>query len=87
VELKPDLILMDIGLPTLSGIEAARQIHKLVPESKIIFVTSESSRDVVEQAFRLGAWGYVAKTSAGRDLLAAVEAVISRKKFVSSTLR
>lgn len=87
VELKPDLILLDIGIPTLNGIEAAQQIRTLVPESKIIFVTSESSVDVVEQAFRLGAWGYVVKTSAGRDLLAAVEAVISGKKFVSSTLR
>lgn len=86
-ELKPDLILLDIGIPTLNGIEAAQQIRTLVPESKIIFVTSESSVDVVEQAFRLGAWGYVVKTSAGRDLLAAVEAVISGKKFVSSTLR
>lgn len=87
VELKPDLILLDIGIPTLNGIEAAQQIRTLVPESKIIFVTAESSVDVVEQAFRLGAWGYVVKTSAGRDLPAAVEAVISGKKFVSSTLR
>ena len=87
VELKPDLILLDIGLPELSGIEAARQIRKLVSESKIIFVTSESSAEVAQEALALGAWGYVVKASAGSELLAAVEAVIAGKKFVSSTLR
>ena len=87
VELKPDLILLDIGLPGLSGIEAARQIRKLVPESKIIFVTSESSAEVAQVALGLGAWGYVVKTSAGCELLTVVEAVISGKKFVSRTLR
>jgi DNA-binding NarL/FixJ family response regulator len=49
-ELKPDLILLDIGLPTLNGIEAARQIRKLAPQSKIIFLTQESSADMVEEA-------------------------------------
>jgi len=85
VELKPDLILMDIGLPSLNGIEAARQIRKLVPESKIIFLSQESSAEVVQEAFSLGAWGYVLKTRAGSELLAAVESVISGKRFVSST--
>ena len=83
VELRPDLILIDIGLPTLNGIEAARQIHKLVPESKIIFLSQESSAEIVQEAFGLGAWGYVVKTSSGRELLAAVEAVILGKKFIS----
>jgi DNA-binding NarL/FixJ family response regulator len=82
-ELKPDLILLDIGLPTLNGIEAARQIRKLAPESKIIFLTRESSADVVQEAFGLGAWGYVVKTRAGSNLLAAVEAVLMEKQFVS----
>jgi len=84
-ELRPDLILLDIGLPSLSGIEAARQIRKLVPESKIIFLTQESSDDVVEEALRLGACGYVIKIKAKRDLFAAVETVISGERFVSST--
>jgi DNA-binding NarL/FixJ family response regulator len=82
-ELKPDLILLDIGLPTLNGIEAARQIRKLAPESKIIFLTQESSADVVQEALGLGAWGYVVKTRAGNNLLAAVEAVLTEKQFVS----
>jgi DNA-binding NarL/FixJ family response regulator len=85
VELKPDLILLDIGLPILNGFEAARQIRKLVPESKIIFVSQESSADVVQEALSLGAYGYVVKTRAGSDLLAAVEAVLLGKKFVSGT--
>jgi DNA-binding NarL/FixJ family response regulator len=84
-ELKPDLILLDIGLPALNGIEAARQIRSLAPESKIIFLSLESSADVVQEALSLGAWGYVAKARAGSDLLRAVEAVLLGKHFVSST--
>jgi DNA-binding NarL/FixJ family response regulator len=85
VELQPDLILLDIGLPSLSGFEVARQIRKLVPESKIIFVTQEPPGEMAQEALSIGAWGYVAKISAGTDLLAAVEAVISGKRFVSNT--
>jgi DNA-binding NarL/FixJ family response regulator len=85
-ELQPDLILLDIGLPSKSGIEAARQIRNLAPQSKIIFVSQEVSADVVHEALALGALGYVVKTSAGSEILAAVEAVIHNRKFVSSTL-
>jgi len=84
-ELKPDLILLDIGLPALNGIEAARRIRNLVPEAKIIFVSQESSAEVMQEALSLGAWGYVVKTRAGSDLLPAVEAVLLEKQFVSST--
>jgi len=84
VELRPDLILLDIGLPGLNGIEVARQMRSLVPESKIIFLTSESSVDVVQEAFSLGAQGYVTKIKAGVDLFAAVEAVLSGMTFVST---
>jgi DNA-binding NarL/FixJ family response regulator len=83
VELKPDLILLDIALSTLNGIEAARQIHTLAPESKMIFLSQESSADMVQEALSLGAWGYVAKVKAGSDLLPAVEAVLQGKRFVS----
>ncbi len=84
VELKPDLILLDIGLPTLNGIEAARRIRKAVPESKIIFATQETSPDIVQEAMMLGAWGYVFKTHAARHLLPAIDAALSGKRFVSS---
>ena len=83
-ELKPDLILLGIDLPTLSGIEAARLIRELVPESKIIFSTLHTSPDVVQVAMSLGAWGYVFKTHAAGDLLPAIDAVLSGKRFVSS---
>jgi len=85
-ELKPDLVLLDIGLPSLNGIEAARQIRKLAPEAEIIFVTQESSPELVQASLSLGARGYVAKTRAATDLLAAVEAVLDGRQFVSSGL-
>jgi DNA-binding NarL/FixJ family response regulator len=83
VELKPDLVLMDIGLPYLNGIEAARQIRELIPDGKIIFLTQESSDVVVEQARSLGAQAYVVKVNAGIDLIPAIEAVISGRQFAS----
>ena len=86
-QLQPDLIVLDLGLPTLNGIEAARQIRKLAPESKILVLSQESSADVVQEALSSGVRGYVLKTRAGVDLLAAVEAVLERRQFVSSGLQ
>ncbi len=83
-EFRPDLILLDVGLPTLNGIEAARQIRTLSPKSKILFVSQESSPEIVEEAFRLGAMGYLAKTHAGIDLLVAVEAASEGRRFVGT---
>src|SRR5215467_14021232 len=85
-ELKPDLILLDIALPGLDGINAGRQIRELCPYSKIVFVSQESSTDVVQEAFALGASGYVHKSHAHSDLPAAIEAVLNRDKFVSPGL-
>jgi DNA-binding NarL/FixJ family response regulator len=82
-ELQPDLIVLDIGLPTLNGIEVARRIRKLCPECKILFMSQESSVDVAQAAFSLGAMGYVVKAHAGSELLAAVESVCQGRKFVS----
>ena len=83
-ELKPDLIVLDIGLPNLNGIQAARQIRKLSPPSRIIFLSQESSADAVQEALDLGASGYVVKTHAARSLLAAVDAVLLGGRFVSA---
>jgi DNA-binding NarL/FixJ family response regulator len=85
-ELKPDLIVLDLGLPKLNGIEAARQIHEVAPDSKIIFVSVESSADVVQEALSSGGLGYVAKTKIGSDLLLAVETVLDGRPFVSNGL-
>lgn len=83
-ELKPDLILLDIGLPRLNGIEAARQIRELAPESKIIFLSQESSPDIIQEALSLGARGYIVKTHAANELLTAIDAVMSGNRFVGS---
>jgi DNA-binding NarL/FixJ family response regulator len=85
-ELSPDLILLDIGLPGLNGIEAAREILQLVPKAKILFLTQETSADLVREALKVGACGYVVKSQAGRELLAAIEVVLQGKRFVSSGL-
>jgi DNA-binding NarL/FixJ family response regulator len=85
-ELKPDLILLDIGLPALNGIEAARQIREHSPKSKILFCSENRSWDIVEEALGTGAAGYIVKSDAARDLLAAVRAVLLGEEFVSSNL-
>jgi DNA-binding NarL/FixJ family response regulator len=82
-QLQPDLIVLDLGLPTLNGIEAARRIRKLSPESKILFVSQESSADLVQAALNLGALGYVVKAQAARGLLTAVQEVCLGRQFVS----
>jgi DNA-binding NarL/FixJ family response regulator len=82
VELHPDLIVLDIGLPRLNGIEAARQIRELCPECKILFLSQESSADVVQETLSLGAPGYVVKAYAGSELLPAVDAVCQGRQFV-----
>jgi DNA-binding NarL/FixJ family response regulator len=79
--LQPDLILLDIGLPTLSGIEAARQIRELAPRTAILFLTQDSSPDVVEEALQLGL-GYVIKVDAA-ELRTAIDEVLHGRKFVS----
>jgi len=85
-ELQPDLILLDIGLPTLNGIEAARRIGNLSPQSKILFITQETSADIVLGALATGAAGYVAKTDMRTELLTAMEAVSRGEKYVSTRL-
>ena len=85
-QLQPDLILLDIGLPTLNGIEAARRIRESSPKSKILFVSENRSRDIAEEALRTGAFGYVVKAAAAAELLPAVEAVLEGKGFVSVNL-
>jgi DNA-binding NarL/FixJ family response regulator len=86
-ELKPDLILLDIGLPKLNGIEAARQIRELAPESKILFLSQSRDPAIAEGALRTGGNGYLVKVDADSELVSAIEAVFRGKGFVSSTLR
>lgn len=80
-QLQPDLVLMDIGLPRLNGIEAARRIRAASPNSKIIFLTQETSPEVIAEAIELGASGYVFKSDAEAYLAPALEAVMNGKRF------
>lgn len=85
-QLQPDLIFMDIGLPNLNGLEAARRIHELNPSTKIVFLTQEIDTDVVREAFSLGACGYILKQQVETELLPALAAVLQGRRFVSSGL-
>ena len=84
VEQQPDLIVLDIGLPSLNGIETARRIRKLSPMSTILFLSQESSAEVVQEALSLGALGFVIKAQAATDLGVAVEAVLRNEQFLSA---
>jgi DNA-binding NarL/FixJ family response regulator len=85
-ELQPDLILLDIGLPTLSGIEAARQIRTIAPNAKILFVSENYSADIARSTLSAGGSAYVIKSDAGSELMAAVDAVFLGRQFVSARL-
>lgn len=86
-ELRPDLILLDIGLSSLNGIEAARRIRKLSPHSKILFISQEMSADIVQAALGTGAAGYIVKMDAMSELSIALEAILRGEKYVSTRLR
>jgi DNA-binding NarL/FixJ family response regulator len=75
-KIKPDLILLDIGLPKLNGIEAGRLIRQNVPDCKIVFLTLEYDLDVVRSALDMGARGYVRKSVAASELIPAVKAAV-----------
>jgi CheY-like chemotaxis protein len=79
--------LLDIGLPKLNGIEAARQIRQLCPSSRIIFLSQDNSPDVIQEALRSGASDYVQKACAQSDLLPAIDAALRGIRFISSTLK
>ena len=85
-QLQPDLILLDVGLPTINGIEAARRIRQVSPASKILFLSENRSLDIAVEALKTGAGGYVVKSDAGKELLRAVKAVLQGAVFLSSTL-
>jgi two-component system response regulator EvgA len=86
LERLPDLIILDIGLPGLHGIEVARQLLTVSPHLRILFLSQESCPEIVEGALSAGAKGYVVKTDAGRELVAAVHEILLGGSYVSSRL-
>ena len=85
-ELQPDLALLDISLPGISGIETARRIRSVSPKSQIIFLSQHDSPQVVRLALNMGGQGYVAKSDAGSELLNAIRAVREGRQFVSQRI-
>ncbi len=85
-ELQPDLILLDISLPGISGIEAGRRIRRVSPHAYIIFLSQHDSLQMVEDALRAGGHGYVTKMDAGAELLQAIRTVVDGKRFVSQRI-
>ena len=85
-ELQPDLILLDINLPKMNGFEVAKQIRGLASHARILFVSQESSADIVRKALSLGAHGYIQKLSVGTDLLPAIDAVLAGQRFLSRSI-
>jgi DNA-binding NarL/FixJ family response regulator len=81
--LKPDIILLDISMPVLNGIDAARRLRKLLPSAKLIFLTMHADFDYVEEAFRAGAMGYLLKRAAASELITAIRAVLKGNHYVS----
>jgi len=86
-ELKPDLVLHDVGLPRQNGVQTAKQLRKIAPLAKILFISQEFSFDVVEAALRSGALGYIHKLHVSRELLPGIEAVNRGRYFVSGILK
>jgi CheY-like chemotaxis protein len=84
--LQPDVILLDIGLPGLHGLDVARQLARIAPRSRVLFVSHEQDPGVIHETLRLGARGYVHKLLCDKDLMPAIDAVLEGRRFVSSIL-
>ncbi len=84
--LQPDIVISDISMPKLNGLDAARQLQKMVPRPRIIFVTVHADQDYVTQAFKAGASAYLLKRSAGSELLQAIEAVKNDNYYITSLI-
>ncbi len=85
-KLAPDLVLMDIAMPNLNGFDAGEKLKKILPDVKLVFLTVNEDPDMVTEAFRIGADGYLLKSSAASELFEAIELVLNSKNYVSAKL-
>jgi len=85
-QMQPTVVLLDIGLPGLDGIKAGAGIRRVAPDAKIVFVSQEFDPDIIRAALQLGAWGYVLKSDAARELVKAINTVVCGKDFVSRSV-
>lgn len=83
---KPNMVVMDIGMPELNGLEATRQILKAAPRTPVLVLTVHQSEQVVQEVFEAGAQGLILKSDAGRDLVTAIEALSQHKVFFTSSV-
>ena len=86
-KLKPDVLIVDVGMPLLNGLDAARRIREQLPKMKIVFLTMQDNPNLAAAALELGAVGFVLKQSAGSELLKAVDQVLHGKKYLTQKLR
>jgi DNA-binding NarL/FixJ family response regulator len=82
-ELQPDIVTLDISMPQLNGVDAARKLKKILPRTKLIFVTMHADPAYVNEAFKAGASGYLLKRSAGSELLQAIQSVMDGQCYVT----
>jgi DNA-binding NarL/FixJ family response regulator len=82
--MKPDLVLLDIGMPGLNGLDAARQIHAVCPDTRILILTMHDTEQLVREVLAVGARGYLLKSDSARDLVAAVEALQNHRTFFTT---
>jgi DNA-binding NarL/FixJ family response regulator len=85
-DLRPDVVLVDIGMPLLNGLQAARRIKRILPRAKLVFVTINQDRELVDEAFRQGADAYLPKTVAASELLLAIHQALKGEQYMSPLL-
>ena len=83
MDLKPDVVVLDIGMPGMRGLDAARLIKKAAPSAEILFLSQHAELETIRQAFRVGGRGYVVKSDAGRELISAVHAVLAKNRYLN----
>ena len=83
MDLKPEVVVLDIGMPGMNELDAARLIKKAAPSAEILFLSQHAELETIRQAFRVGGRGYVVKSDAGRELISAVHAVLAKNRYLN----